>query len=74
MKLNRETKHHVKVGDRIRFSDNSTYLVTGVISGTDRAGSCGSVSYTIRDERDGRTIYAHPSSACYGAEFISAEE
>jgi len=66
MKLNKDTKHDVKVGDILRFDDGSEYTVTNVITAYRYANA---VSFTIRDKY-GRTIYAEPSSKLYGAEII----
>lgn len=69
MKLDRNTKHEVEIGDRIKFSDDSVCTVVNVIRWADgRSGNA--VSYTLRDLRDGRTIYSMPSSQCYGATII----
>jgi hypothetical protein len=62
MKLTRETKHQVKVGDRIRFRNGDTYIVDTVIEYPR------SLAFTLRDVKDGGRIYAYPSSECYGAE------
>ncbi len=74
MKLNRETKHSVKTRDFLKFSDGSMYEVITIIAGTDRTGRASSVSFTIRDTRDGRTIYGYPASELYGAEIITGAE
>ena len=67
MKLNKTTKHDVKVGDVLRFKSGAEYTVTNVITAYRYANA---VSFTIRDNRDGRTIYAYPSSELYGAEIV----
>lgn len=77
MKLNRFTKHEVKVGDILRlypYNEDGKYIVTNVIKGTNRYGDAGSVSFTIQSMKTKQTIYAYPSSQLYGAEIIPAEE
>ena len=66
MKLNKDTKHDVKVGDVLRFENGDSYIVTTIIEGSYR----NALSFTIRDIKDGRTIYAHPSSKLYGADIV----
>lgn len=67
MKLNKNTKHDVKAGDILRFDNGDEYTVTNVITAYRYANA---VSFTIRDSKDGRTIYAYPSSKLYGAEIV----
>lgn len=67
MKLNKTTKHDVKVGDILRFDNGPEYTVMTVITAYRYANA---VSFTLRDNRDGRTIYAYPSSELYGAEIV----
>jgi len=69
MKLNRLTKHDVKIGDRLRFASGQELLVINVISGGDRYGRAGAVSFTLRFD-NGQVLYAYPSSQLYGAEII----
>ena len=66
MKLNKETKHEVKAGDILRFDCGDEYTVINVIEGAYR----NALSFTIRDTKDGRTLYAYPSSKLYGAEIV----
>lgn len=66
MKLNKNTKHDVKAGDILRFDNGDEYTVKTIIEGAYR----NALSFTIRDNRDGRTIYAYPSSELYGAEIV----
>ncbi len=65
-KLNRETKHSVKVGDILQFTHDS-YIVTNIIR--DERDS-NRICFTIRDTKNGRPIYAYPSSKLYGAEIV----
>lgn len=62
MKLDSTTKNMVEVGDSLIFG-NSEWKVVNVVH---YRGN--SMAYTITDINDGRTIYAYPSSKCYGAE------
>lgn len=72
MKLDKNTKHEVEIGDRLKFSDGCVCTVVNVIRWANgRSGNA--VSYTLRDMRDGRTIYSMPSSDCYGATIIKQE-
>ena len=66
MELNKDTKHEVKAGDILRFENGDEYTVRTVINGA----YYNAVSYTISDNKDGRTIYAYPSSKLYGAEIV----
>ena len=67
-KLTKENRHSLKAGDELRFSNGDEYTVDTVID-TGR-----SVCFTLTDKRDGKRIYSHPSSECYGAEIIRAAE
>lgn len=69
MKLNKDTKHSVKIGDRLRFAYGDCYMVTNVIQSADGR----TVNFTIQDIKTKQTIYAQPSSKLYGAEIISEE-
>lgn len=62
MKLDSTTKNMVEVGDSLILG-NSEWKVVNVVH---YRGN--SMAYTITDINDGRTIYAYPSSKCYGAE------
>lgn len=73
MELNRNTKHQVKAGDLLRFDSGEEYRVETVIGGTDRYMSGSSLSFTIRDTRDGFVIYCYPSSKLYGAEIVKRQ-
>ena len=65
MKLNKETKHLVEVGDNIRFTCGNNYKVVTVIKSAN-----GGLNFTLEDVKDGRRIYSYPSSKCYGAEIL----
>ena len=73
MKLDKNTKHEVEMGDRLKFSDDCICAVVNVIRWAD-GRHVNAVSYTLRDLRDGRTIYSMPSSQCYGATIIKRNE
>ena len=66
MKLNKDNKFEVDVGDIIDFG-NDAYEVMTVIH-----GGRNSLSFTLREMQTMRTIYAYPSSYCYGADVIKA--
>jgi len=66
MKLNSTTKNMVDVGDSLIIGSSEWIVVNVVRYG--RYGSSNAMAYTITDINDGRTIYAYPSSKCYGAE------
>lgn len=72
MKLNRETKHNLKVGDILKFNDsgkpNSAYIIIDIFE-----SNRGSMSFYLRDVVDHRPIYGMPSSECYGAEIVPSE-
>ena len=61
-KLTRETKHNVRIGDKLSFGYGSPYIVTNVI-----VGNRGCVNYTLQDIATKQTLYAERSSNCYGA-------
>ena len=63
-KLTKDNKFDVKVGDIIDFGHDA-YEVMTVIN-----GGRNSVSFTLRELQTMRTIYAYPSSYCYGADVI----
>jgi hypothetical protein len=67
MKLNKDNKYTIEVGDQLKFNESEVYTVTTIIPC--RNG----VNFTLRDIKTGQTIYSHPSSQCYGAEVIKAE-
>lgn len=69
MKLNKTTKHDLKRGDKLRFSETDEYTVLSVFTATDRYGNPNSVSITAQDQH-GRVLYYSPSSLFYGAEII----
>ena len=64
MKLDKDTKFSVSVGDHLRFSEKESYTVVTVID------SGRSLCFTLRDDKSGQTIYAYPSSKLYGAEIV----
>lgn len=67
MKLNKDNKYAIEVGDQLKFSESAIYTVTTILPC--RTG----VNFTLRDIKTGQTIYSHPSSQCYGAEVIKAD-
>lgn len=66
MKLNKDNKYTIEVGDQLKFNESEVYTVTTIIPC--RNG----INFTLRDTKTGQTIYSHPSSQCYGAEVIKA--
>lgn len=69
MKLDKNTKWNVQVGDYIRFKHGDMYKVITVLI------TCGkAVNYTLQDVEDKRYIYLYPSSKCYGAEILKANK
>lgn len=68
MKLDKNTKHNLMVGDVLRFSDSEKYEVLRTISSS--ATRSNALNLTLRCP-DGRVIYGTPSSHYYGAEIIS---
>lgn len=62
MKLNKDNKRTVAVGDILRDSCGDHTVVT-VINGKN------GVSFTLRLPT-GQTLYSYPSSQCYGMEII----
>lgn len=67
MKFNKNTKHSLKVGDIIKFSDNEKYEVLRIFYGSVNKNA---MSLTLRNP-DGRIIYCTPSSGFYGGEIVS---
>ena len=67
MKLNRETNTDLEIGDVLRDTCGD-YTILNIIH-----GMRGNLSLTLRTP-DGRTIYAYPSSQCYGMEIIKNAE
>jgi hypothetical protein len=64
MKLTKDTKTAVEVGDVLRFSAKESYTVVNIIcTGNAR-------NFTIQNNETKQTIYAYPASKCYGAEII----
>ena len=68
MKLDKNTKHNLMVGDVLRFSDSEEYEVLRIIRSS--ATNSNALNLTLRCP-DGRVIYGTPSSHYYGAEIIS---
>lgn len=68
MKLDKNTKHDLKVGDVLRFSDSEEYEVLRTIRSS--ATNSNALNLTLKCP-DGRVIYGTPSSHYYGAEIIS---
>lgn len=66
MKLNKDTRHTVEIGDVLRFSDKEAYVVTEVMSGANGR----TFYFTLADIRTKQHIYGMKSSALYGAEII----
>lgn len=67
MKLDKNTKHNLKVGDVLRFSDSEEYEVLHIFC--DYNLNRNAMSLTLKC-KDGRVIYCTPSSIFYGAEII----
>lgn len=67
MKLNKETKHSLEIGDVLRLSDGDYIIRNMWASGYHNQG----LNITLTDPY-GRTIYGMPSSQLYGAEIIKA--
>lgn len=67
MKLNKDTKHNLKSGTILRFSDGSIYTVMSVFPMNK------GINITVRCA-DGRYIYCTPSSGFYGAEMLEEME
>jgi len=61
MKLNKDTKHNVAIGDVLEFGDGSRYMITAL------SDSGKSIVVSITDTKDRRTIYGMPISKLYGA-------
>lgn len=68
MKLDKNTKHNLMVGDVLRFSDSEEYEVLRIFYGSVNKNA---MNLTLKDCNDGRVIYYSPSSHYYGAEIIS---
>ena len=66
MKLNKNTKTLVNVGDMLVFSDSEKYLVVNVIE----YHKNGARGFTLRDMKTGMHVYSMPSSMYYGAEIV----
>ena len=64
IKLNSKTKNSVESGDLLLFENGDIYHINRVMKNGN------SVTLTITDTKDGRTIYGYPSSKLYGAEII----
>lgn len=62
MKLTKDNKHTVAVGDTLRDTCGD-YTVATVISGKN------GLSFTLRCP-SGQTVYGYPSSKCYGMEIV----
>ena len=69
MKLNKNTKRLVNVGDVLKFGENESYMVRTVYE-----YQRGGLSFTLEDVRTKQHIYLYPSSKCYGAEIIKAQD
>lgn len=66
MKLDKNTKHDLKVGDVLRFSESEEYEILRIFYGSVNKNA---ISLTLRIP-DGRIIYCTPSSHFYGGEII----
>lgn len=67
MKINKDTKWDVEIGDYIQFDYGDKYLVLNVYS----AGYWNQgLKFTLQDVETKRCIYGYNSSECYGAELI----
>lgn len=69
MILNKDNKHLLREGDKLRFATEE-YIIVSVIPTNYGRG----LSLTIRSLKTWQTIYCYPSSKCYGAEIIRREE
>lgn len=67
MKLDKNTKHDLKVGDVLRFSDSEEYEVIHIFC--DYKVNRNAMSLTLK-RNDGRMLYCVPSSTFYGCEII----
>ena len=67
MKLNKNTKTLVNVGDMLVFSDSEKYRVVTIIEYNNRNGARG---FTLVDMKTGMHVYSMPSSMYYGAEIV----
>ncbi len=67
MKINKDTKWDVEIGDYIQFDYGDKYLVLNVYSAGYRNQG---LKFTLQDVKTKRCIYGHNSSECYGAELI----
>ena len=67
MKLDKNTKQNLKVGDVLRFSDSEEYEVLRIYQGFSNRTA---MNLTLKLP-DGRIIYYTPSSHFYGGEIIS---
>lgn len=66
MKLNSKNKFDLKAGDILR--GGHSWMITNIWTSTDKYHNPKSVSFTVRDLKDGRSIYGTPSSEWYGIE------
>ena len=70
-KLDRYNKFDVKEGDMLRFDYGDSYIVTHVsYTYFPSTGKIRGASFSLQDTKTRRIIYGHPSSECYGAEWI----
>lgn len=67
MKLDKNTKCNLKVGDVLRFSDSEEYEILRIYQGFSNRTA---MNLTLKLP-DGRIVYYTPSSNYYGAEIIS---
>ena len=67
MKLDRNTKRSLKVGDVLRFSDSEQYEIIRIFRHID--ANINATNLTLK-RGDGSMIYYVPSSCFYGGEII----
>lgn len=68
MKLNKDNKHTLKIGDILDFGyDKEQYIITNLWANSSRANA---INITIQNIHTKQTIYGYRSSECYGAEII----
>jgi len=64
MKLTKDNKHSVTVGDILKFSEKESYMIRTVVPYNN--GIC----FSLQDTKTKQVIYCYPSSKCYGTEII----
>lgn len=66
MKLNKDNKHTLQIGDILDFGKDQ-YIITNLWTSPTRTNA---INITLQDIRTKQTIYGYRSSLCYGAEII----